>query len=98
MVGTGRNAGAGGSSLITAMAIEDDILDCLKAIEPGKSLGPQDIAKQIGADEWRNALSSVKKAALGMARAGQIEILRKGKSANPNAPIKGVIRYRLSAE
>jgi hypothetical protein len=77
------------------MAIEDDILSCFQGLESGKSLGPPDIAKQIGAENWRNSLSSVKKAALGLARDGQIEILRKGKPVDPNAPIKGVIRYRL---
>jgi hypothetical protein len=77
------------------MTIEDDILRCFQVLDCGKSLGPQDIAKQISAEDWRNALASVKKAALGLARNGQIEILRKGKPVDPNAPIKGVIRYRL---
>ena len=77
------------------MAIEDDILKCLQPLALGKSLGPQEIAKQIGQDNWRGALHTVKIAALGLARQNQIEILRKGKPVDPNAPIKGVIRYRL---
>ena len=95
MVGIGRDAGAGDTSLNDTMSIEEDILNCLSGVTAGKSLAPQDIAKTIGQDNWRSVFPTIKKAALGMARKEQIEILRKGKPVDPNEPIKGVIRYRL---
>jgi hypothetical protein len=44
-------------------------------------------------DAWRRHLTAIRKAAIRLAVAGQIEILRKGKPAPP-VDIKGVIRLR----
>ena len=42
----------------------------------------------------RRVLPQVKAAAIGLARAGRVEILRHNKPVDPNAPIKGVYRLR----
>ncbi len=67
------------------------------------SLSPQDIAKEIAKarakpkdppDIWKKYLRAVKQQAVHLARAGRIEILRKGKPADPDN-FKGVVRLRL---
>lgn len=45
-------------------------------------------------DLWRHYLNAVRQQAIHLARAGRIEILRKGKPVDPN-DFKGVYRLRL---
>lgn len=77
---------------------EQAILDSLKAIGPGKSICPTQAARALAgnpADQsWRHSLSPVRLAAQRLAKAGKIEILRKGKPINPDI-LHGVIRLRL---
>lgn len=47
------------------------------------------------ADAWRKYLPAVRQQALHLARSGRINILRKGEVADPNAPIKGLIKLSL---
>jgi hypothetical protein len=49
-------------------------------------------SEPVPANAWRRYLRPVKQQALNLARQGRITILRKGKPADPHAPIKGVIR------
>ncbi|MFZ5669192.1 MAG: DUF3253 domain-containing protein [Pseudomonadota bacterium] len=74
--------------------IEDAILDLLRALPPGKSLDPSDVAKVIQPERWQRALGQVRSTAVGMARAGAIVITRHGKPADPDS-FKGVYRLRL---
>jgi hypothetical protein len=74
-------------------SVEDAILDAL-AVAAGKSVSPDQVAKAIDLDGWRRVLPQVKSAAIGLARAGRVEILRHNKPVDPNAPIKGVYRLR----
>ncbi|MDH5749743.1 MAG: DUF3253 domain-containing protein [Rhodospirillales bacterium] len=71
--------------------------------ETDGSLSPQDIAKTIAQarskpkdppDVWKKYLQAVKQQMVHLARAGRIEILRKGKPADPEN-FKGVVRLRL---
>ena len=48
-------------------------------------------------DLWRRYLNAVRQQSIHLARAGRIEILRKGKPADPNN-FKGVYRLRLKAD
>lgn len=68
-----------------------------------KSAAPRDVAEKLaaahrrpgdGRDAWRRYMNSVKQQAVGLARRGQIEIVRKGKVVDPN-DFKGIVRYRL---
>jgi hypothetical protein len=86
--------------------IAGEILAAVAALPAGKSLSPEAIARMVAegrhkaagkseavpANAWRRYLHPVKQQALNLARQGRITILRKGKPADPHAPIKGVIR------
>jgi hypothetical protein len=86
----------------TPKPLRQIILEQVAACGPGKSVDPNDIARAAAAqkpkapkDAWRNYLKPVRAEALGLARAGEISILRKGKPVDPGEPIKGVIRLSL---
>jgi hypothetical protein len=59
-----------------------------------KSICPSEAARAL-ADDWRPLLGPVRQAAIRLAKAGRIEILRKGKPVDP-ADVRGVIRLRLA--
>lgn len=82
------------------------ILEQLAAVKPGGSLAPEDVARAVAEarrkandppDLWRRYLSAVKQQGVHLARAGSIQVLRKGKPVEDPARAKGVIRYRLPA-
>ncbi|MGE4482378.1 DUF3253 domain-containing protein [Acidocella sp.] len=83
---------------MTADPAEQAILDTLAARGPDKSICPTEAAKALAGhprdESWRRSLAAVKLAAQRLARAGTIEILRKGKPVNPDV-LHGVIRLRL---
>ncbi|MGE0254884.1 MAG: DUF3253 domain-containing protein [Alphaproteobacteria bacterium] len=81
------------------------ILDALAALPAGGSIAGEAVARAIAEgrrrpvdppDLWRRFLPAVRQQALHLARAGRIEILRKGKPADPET-VKGVVRYRLAS-
>jgi hypothetical protein len=83
--------------------IAESILSYLAALGPGKSASPMDIAKVIGEarakpkdppELWRRYMTSVKQQMIFLARAGRIDITRKGEKVDPN-DFKGVVRLRL---
>ncbi len=82
------------------------ILAQLGAAKPGGSVSPEDVARAVAEsrrkandppDLWRRYMSAVKQQAIHLARAGSIQVLRKGKPVEDPARVKGVIRYRLPA-
>lgn len=75
--------------------IEAEILRQLAAAAPGRSVDPTEIARALD-PEWQKLTSAVRRAAVRLAEAGQIDILRKGRRVEP-AGVKGVIRLRLPA-
>ncbi len=84
----------------------ETILSLIAALPPGKSIAPEAAARALAEakakpnsppDAWRRYLKPVKQQALSLARQGRIVILRKGKPADPKAPIKGVIRLAAPA-
>lgn len=85
--------------------VAETILALLAAAGPGGTVAPDQVARAFWkprarpsdpADGWRRYLHAVNQQARFLARAGRIEILRKGAPVeDPHAPIKGVIRLRL---
>ena len=85
---------------------EQAILTLLAARGPDKSICPTEAARLLTGDpasgnpadeRWRAGLSPVRLAAQRLARAGRLQILRKGKPIDPEA-LHGVIRLRLAPE
>jgi hypothetical protein len=81
---------------MTSDPAERAILDML-AQRGDKSICPSEAARALaghpGDDSWRRSLAPIRLAAFRLARAGEIEILRKGKAVSPE-DARGVIRLR----
>jgi len=79
---------------------EQAIMQLLTASGADKSISPSDAARALAGnpsgDAWRKSLAPIRLATMRLARAGQIEILRKGKPIAPE-DAHGVIRLRLSS-
>ena len=74
--------------------IEGAILRLLSEAPQGASISPPDVARALDpSPEWHRLMGSIRRAAVDLALAGRIVILRKGKPADPS-DFKGV--YRLS--
>lgn len=73
------------------------ILRLAAARGPAKSICPSEAARALApeGEAWNHMMPRVRAAALGLARAGAIEILRKGKPVPDLAVVKGVIRLRI---
>ena len=64
---------------------------------------PEDVARaafpvgpkeEKGKERWRGQIRGIRAAAIGLARQGRLEVLRRGEPADPTAPIKGLIQLR----
>lgn len=74
--------------------IEATILRLLDEAGPGKSISPTDAARAlVEGNEWNTVMPAVRRAAVKLAQAGRLVIIRKGKPADPTG-FKGV--YRLA--
>ncbi len=82
------------------------ILSYLEEREAGTAVDPQIVARAVAdsrakkgdpTDLWRRYLPAVRQQALHLARHNRLVILRKGKPADPHAPIKGLIKLTLPA-
>jgi hypothetical protein len=90
-------------------AVDDPVAAAIMALlvenDTGKAITPEMAARAYAEtrrrkndppDLWRRYLNAVRQQSIHLARAGRIEILRKGKPADPN-DFKGVYRLRLKA-
>jgi Protein of unknown function (DUF3253) len=78
----------------SGLAIASTILALAEARGPQGSISPSDVAQVLAPTAWRPLLGAVRRSAAGLAAAGRIEILRKGKPIDP-AELRGVIRLRI---
>ena len=82
------------------VAVAAAILHLVDARGPDKSICPSEAARAVGdamgakGEEWQSLLGDVRQAAVSLARAGRIEILRKGKPIDPGS-VRGVVRLRV---
>ena len=80
-------------------ALRAAILDLLKTRDAGKSISPTEAARVLaGSDErqWSRLMKPLRAAAVEMAKAGEIDILRKSKPVDPSK-FRGVYRLALPA-
>lgn len=78
-------------------ALRAVIFDLLNRREPGKSISPSDAARVLaGSDEkqWSRLMKPLRAVSVELARAGEIQILRKGKPVDPDN-FRGVYRLAL---
>lgn len=75
-------------------AIERTILSLAEARGAAGSISPSDVAQALAGEAWRPLLGAVRRAAAGLAAAGRIDILRKGRPIDP-AALHGVVRLRI---
>ena len=75
----------------------------MRALQYGDEVSPNHIAQAIARDRakehsppdfWRKFMTAVRQQAIHLARKGEIEIVRKGKVADPN-DFKGLYKLRL---
>ena len=76
--------------------IEAAILQAVTDRGMDKSICPSEVARVL-APEWRPILSATRRAAIRLAIAGRIDILRKGQVVDPK-DVRGVIRLRMRPE
>jgi hypothetical protein len=69
------------------------ILTLVEARGADKSICPSEVARALD-PSWQRLMTPVRRAAIGLALAGRIDILRKGKPVDP-VDVRGVIRLRL---
>ncbi len=75
-------------------AIREAILAQTAAAGPERSITPEDVARALTTEKWQSLLPRIRREAVLLAREGAIDVLRKGKPADPEAEIRGVIRLR----
>ena len=83
---------------------EDPIVTyILRELSYGEEVSPNHIAQAIARDRakehsppdfWRKFMTAVRQQAISLARKGEIEIMRKGKVADPN-DFKGLYKLRM---
>jgi hypothetical protein len=77
------------------MTIEDHILRLTAERGADKSICPSEVARLLG-EPWQRHMTSVRQAAVRLAREGKIQVLRKGKPVADLDELRGVIRLRIS--
>lgn len=85
-----------GGRRIDEAVLEDEIRTRVAARGVGKSICPSEVARALAGDDpqrWKQLMPSIRRAAIRLARAGELRILRKGKPVDPE-DFKGV--YRLA--
>ena len=73
--------------------IETAILNKIAGLEPGKSIEPAEVAKELQPEQWQRMLPKVRALALSLMRQGKLTITKKGKAVDPD-DFKGVTRLR----
>ena len=86
-------------SAVTPAAVEDTILELLRARGLERTIGPMDVARALGGDHpdgWGPLMPDVRRAAVRLMKQGRLVILRKGRPVDPD-DFRGVYRLALVA-
>jgi len=81
-------------------ALRAAILDLFNSNKDGKSISPTEVARAlVGSDErqWSQLMKPLRAVAVEMAKAGELQILRKKKPADPS-DFRGVYRLALPTD
>jgi hypothetical protein len=77
--------------------IEERLLAMLAERGPGKTLGPQDVARALGGDHpdgWGPLMQPIRRVAVRLMKQGRVVVLRKGRPVDPD-DFRGVYRLAL---
>ena len=77
--------------------IETAILNKIAGLEPGKSIEPAEVAKELQPEQWQRMLPKVRALALSLMRQGKLTITKKGKPVDKDN-FRGVTRLRQPTE
>ncbi|WP_300543410.1 DUF3253 domain-containing protein [Maricaulis sp.] len=72
--------------------IEAAILRLVAAAPEGRSIAPADVARAVDPERFNRRFGHVRQAAIRLAKAGKVTILRKGKPVEDVETFKGVWR------
>jgi hypothetical protein len=77
-------------------AVERTIRRLLERRDPGKTICPSDVARELGGDEgFRELMPAVRQAARAMADRGELEVTQRGRVVDLERA-RGAIRLRLT--
>jgi hypothetical protein len=76
-------------------AVFETILQMCTAAWPDETVRPEDIAMTLHPQEWQILTGRIRLAVKQLAEAGHIQILRKGKPADPE-DFKGIYRVQIA--
>lgn len=89
-------AGLAEAMTVSDQTIKTTILRLVDGRDDGKSICPSEVARDLAGNnekEWRLLMKPIRRIAVDLAVAGEIEIARKGKTVDP-ADFRGVYRLR----
>jgi len=84
-------------SAVNQAAVEDTMLELLRARGSERTIGPMDVARALGGDHpdgWGPLMPQVRRAAVRLMKQGRLVILRKGRPVDPD-DFRGVYRLAL---
>jgi len=84
-------------SAVNQAAVEDTMLELLRARGSERTIGPMDVARALGGDHpdgWGPLMPEVRRAAVRLMKQGHLVILRKGRPVDPD-DFRGVYRLAL---
>jgi Protein of unknown function (DUF3253) len=64
---------------------------------PDKTICPSEVARELGGDEWRSLMQSVRQVGAEMMEEGAIVALQRGQPVHP-LTAKGPIRFRVTLQ
>ena len=85
-------------SAVNPAAVEDTMLELLRARGSERTIGPTDVARALGGDHpdgWGPLMPDVRRAAVRLMTQGRLVILRKGRPVDPD-DFRGVYRLALA--
>jgi len=79
---------------VSEQQLREAILTLARERAPAKTICPSDAARTIGGDQWRDLMEDARDIARDLAKAGEVEIMQRGKVLDPDAQWRGPIRIR----
>ncbi len=64
---------------------------------PDSSICPSDASRAVGGENWRELNAKSRSIAVDLARAGEVEITQRGHAVDPDQPLRGPIRIRMTS-